>query len=82
MRLYFVWWRYCQHLFKSFGFEIGESIASSNRSVLEKVKSLMLQYKEKFILPLDAVVGNTYDRNYIKYKINSRYLMLMRLYMI
>jgi len=54
---------------KALGFEIGESIASSNRSVLEKVKSLMLQYKEKFILPLDAVVGNTYDRNYIKYKL-------------
>ncbi len=54
---------------KALGFEVGESICSTNQEVLEKVKSLMLQYKEKFMLPLDVIVGNTYDRNYVKYKL-------------
>ena len=32
----------------------------------------MLNYKSKLMLPLDATVGNTYDKNYVKYrKINE-----------
>lgn len=54
---------------KALGFEVGESICSTDQTVLNKVKSLMLQYKEKFMLPLDVIVGNTYDRNYVKYKL-------------
>ena len=29
---------------------------------------MMLENQEKFILPLDAIVGSTYDESYVKYK--------------
>lgn len=54
---------------KALGFSVGESLASDDEIVLEKVKKLLLQYQDKIILPLDAIVGNTYDANYAQYKL-------------
>jgi len=54
---------------KALGLEIGESTASYNPEVYDKVKELLLKNKEKFVLPLDAIVGSTYDKDYIKYKL-------------
>ncbi len=54
---------------KALGFSVGESLASDNLEVIKKVQSLLLKYKNKFILPLDAIVGSTYDQNYIQYKL-------------
>lgn len=56
---------------KVLGFSIGESICSSNSEVLAQVKDFLLTYQEKIILPFDAIVGNTYDKNYVKYKLIS-----------
>ncbi len=53
-------------------FNIGESIATRNPAVLEDVKKMLLSHKEKFMLPLDAIVGSTYDRNYVKYKLINK----------
>ncbi len=54
---------------KTLGFNIGESIYSEKPEIEEKVKQFLLDYKEKIILPLDAIVGSTYDSNYIQYKL-------------
>jgi len=51
------------------GIEIGESVRSFNQEVISKVKELLLKNQNKFMLPLDAIVGSTYDKNYVKYKL-------------
>lgn len=51
------------------GFHTGESLICTNPEIIEKVKQMLLKYKEKIMLPLDAIVGNTYDKNYVKYKL-------------
>ena len=53
---------------KVLNINIGSSLASKNQEILEKVRNLLLDYREKIMLPLDVIVGNTYDENYIKYK--------------
>lgn len=47
-------------------FNIGSSLASNDPKILNEVKELMLEYKEKIILPLDVIVTNNYDKTYIK----------------
>ncbi len=54
---------------KTLGFPIGESLASTSMEIRDKAKEILLHNKEKMKLPLDAIVGNTYDSNYIKYKL-------------
>ena len=51
------------------GFNTGESLICTNPEIIEKVKQMLLKYKDKIMLPLDAIVGNTYDKNYVKYKL-------------
>ena len=69
----------CEHLLcgggiantclEALGFETGQSISSTDPIVLDKVKKILLQYKDKILLPLDAIVGSTYDKSYVKYKL-------------
>lgn len=54
---------------KALDFNIGQSLASNNPFIMERLQKMMLENKEKFILPLDAIVGSTYDENYVKYKL-------------
>lgn len=57
---------------KALGLNIGESLASKDSEIIERVKNLLLNNREKIMLPLDAVVGSTYNENYVKYvKINE-----------
>lgn len=53
---------------KTLNFGIGQSIASMDFKIIDKLKKMMLENQEKFVLPLDAVVGSTYDESYVKYK--------------
>jgi phosphoglycerate kinase len=53
---------------KALGFGVGESLATDDPSVILKLRELMLNNKQKIILPLDATVGITYDENYVKTK--------------
>lgn len=69
----------CEHLLcgggiantclEALGFPIGESIASDDPEILARVKSMLFNSKDKIMLPLDAIVGSTYDEHYIKYKL-------------
>lgn len=53
---------------KALHFNIGSSLATSNKSTIEKLQTILLNNRNKIMLPLDAVVGSTYDKNYTKYK--------------
>ncbi len=53
---------------KALDFGIGQSIASMDFRIINKLQKMMLENKEKFVLPLDAIVGSTYDESYVKYK--------------
>jgi phosphoglycerate kinase len=53
---------------KVLNINIGSSLASKNPEILDKVKNILLNYRSKIMLPLDVIVANTYDENYIKYK--------------
>lgn len=53
---------------KALNFNIGSSLATDNESIIEKLKSIMLNNREKLMLPLDAVVGSSYDEAYTRYK--------------
>lgn len=68
----------CEHLLlagglansflKTLNFNIGASLATDNDKILEKLKEILLNNREKIMLPLDAIVGSTYDDNYTRYK--------------
>jgi len=51
------------------GFESGFSNISYDRDLLEKLKVLMLDNKEKIMLPLDAVVSSSYDSSVAMYRL-------------
>ena len=53
---------------KVLNIEIGESLASENPDILAEVKSLLLKYRSKIMLPLDAIVTETYNKDYVEYK--------------
>ena len=57
---------------KALGFPVGSSLQSSEFSILNELRQLMLDYKDKILLPLDATVGSTYDENYVKYRPTSQ----------
>ncbi len=57
---------------KALHFNIGESLATNDMKTIERIQKLMLENKEKFVLPLDAIVGNTYDESYVKYKLINK----------
>ena len=50
------------------GFNVGDSIYSHNPEILNRVKELLYKYRSKIMVPLDVIVGSSYDKNYIKYK--------------
>ena len=45
---------------------VGSSLASNNEEILNEVKEMLINYKEKIILPLDAIVTNNYDSTYVR----------------
>lgn len=45
------------------GLNVGASLKTENNNIIKELKNLMLTYKEKFALPLDAVVTTTYSKN-------------------
>ncbi len=53
---------------KVLGVPIGESIACEDESILKEVNDLLKKYKSKIMLPLDVIVGNNYDPNYVDAK--------------
>ena len=63
----------CEHLLVSggiansflsaLGLNVGASLKTENPETIKELKNLMLTYKEKFALPLDAIATTTYKDN-------------------
>lgn len=50
------------------GFKVGESLVTKDPEILERLKKVLYTYKDKIILPIDVIVGNTYNDQYAEYK--------------
>lgn len=57
---------------KALNFGIGQSIASNDYRTISRVQKIMLENQEKIMLPLDAIVGSSYDETYVKYKLINK----------
>ena len=53
---------------KVLGFNIGNSICSKDEDVLSIVKTMLVMYKDKIVLPYDVIVTNTYSDDYVNQK--------------
>ena len=49
------------------GFNIGKSLCTKDPEIQAKLKNILVQYKDKIKLPMDVIVGNTLDNNYMKH---------------
>ncbi len=45
---------------------VGSSLRTDDEAVMKKLKKLLIEYKDKIMLPLDVIVGSNYDSNYVK----------------
>ncbi len=49
------------------GFNVGSSLRSKDPEVLAKIKSILIQYKEKIMLPVDAIISRVYNEAYVEH---------------
>ncbi len=49
------------------GFNVGHSIRTTDSTIIEKIKTILIENKEKIILPIDVVVGREYNPTYIEH---------------
>lgn len=49
------------------GFNVGESLKTTDPEILRKIKDILIQYKDKIMLPVDAIVGRSYNEEYIEH---------------
>lgn len=54
----------CLHIL---GFNVGNSLRTKDEEMMERIKKLLVQNKEKIMLPVDAVVGREYNPDYIEH---------------
>lgn len=53
---------------KALNINIGFSLYSDNAELMQEIKQMLLDYKDKIVLPFDAIVGSSYDKEYTNYK--------------
>lgn len=53
---------------KVLNINIGFSLYCEDDEILAEVKQLLLDYRQKIVLPFDAIVGSSYEKNYINYR--------------
>ncbi len=49
------------------GYMVGKSLRTDDDDVMDKLKNILVNYRDKIMLPLDVIVGNDYDENYVKH---------------
>ena len=49
----------------SIGFSVGSSLKTEDEEVINKLRDIIINNKEKISLPIDVIVGRTYDTNYV-----------------
>ncbi len=53
---------------KSLKINIGSSLATDSSKTIKELQQILLNNRDKIMLPLDAIVGSTYDEHYARYK--------------
>ena len=53
---------------KALNFNIGSSLATESEKTIAILRQILLEYRDKLMLPLDAIVGSSYDEHYTRYK--------------
>lgn len=49
------------------GFNIGSSIVTKDAAIIEQMKRILVANKDKIMLPLDVIVGRSYNSDYLKH---------------
>ena len=49
------------------GFNVGASLCTKDPEIQNKLKNILVKYKEKIKLPMDVIVGSTHDNNYVNH---------------
>ncbi len=49
------------------GFNVGASLCTKDPEIQNKLKEILVKYKDKIKLPMDVIVGSTHDDNYINH---------------
>ena len=54
----------CLH---TLGINVGSSLRTTDEETLTRIRSILINNKEKILLPLDAMIGRVYDKEYINH---------------
>lgn len=49
------------------GFNVGNSLRTKDPEVISKLKDLLINYKDKIMLPVDAIIGREYNNEFIEH---------------
>lgn len=49
------------------GFNVGNSIRTTNPEIMLKLKDILIQYKDKIMLPIDVIIGRVYNDDFIEH---------------
>ena len=49
------------------GFNVGSSLCTKDPEVQNRLKDILVKYKDKIKLPMDVIVGNNHDDNYVNH---------------
>lgn len=54
----------CLH---TLGINVGSSLRTKDEATINRIKSILINNKEKIMLPVDAMIGKVYDKEYINH---------------
>lgn len=49
------------------GFNVGNSLRTKDVDVLTKIKNILIQYKDKIMLPVDAIISRVYNESLVEH---------------
>ena len=49
------------------GFNVGNSLRTKDPEIIAKLKELLINYKDKIMLPVDAIIGREYNNDFIEH---------------
>ena len=49
------------------GFNVGNSLRTKDPEIITKLKELLINYKDKIMLPVDAIIGREYNNDFIEH---------------
>lgn len=49
------------------GFNVGSSLRTKDQEIMQKIKEILVNYKDKIMLPVDAVIGRVYNESFIEH---------------